>query len=313
MKQVTVEAPASSANLGPGFDVFALAFDEPRDTVQIVSRDSDRLGVEIRQMRGQPVPLEPRRNGAGTVSLAIARDLGIKAKITIKLWKRVPIGVGMGSSAASAASTAVAMNELFGLKLKKSELTYYAGKGEEVTSGAAHYDNVAAAILGDFVIVGKGERPQPIRLPAPRNMVLCVATPLVKLPARKTEYARSILPKTVSLSRVVENVANASTIVSGFAFKDIGLIGRGMNDSIVEGARKRMVPGYELVKERATGAGASGVCISGAGPSMLAIVDGMNRARRVLDSMLAAFSESDVESRGFVTRVGKGARVVEGK
>jgi homoserine kinase len=136
---------------------------------------------------------------------------------------------------------------------------------------------------------------------------------MVKLPARKTEYARSVLTKVVEMSKVVENVANSSTIVSGFAFNDIELIWKGMSDAIVDGARKKMIPGYDLVKERATGAGASGVCISGAGPSMLAIVDGMKRAKKVLDSLLIAFTEAGVESRGFVTRVGKGARVVEGK
>jgi len=246
----------------------------------------------------------------------MAKGLGIKKEIFVELEKRVPIGLGMGSSGASAAAAAFAMNELLGLGLSSDELIFYAGKGEAVTSGSPHYDNVTASILGGFVVVrgGAGERPTAVRFDPPAGLAVCVTTPVVSLPGRKTEYARSLLPETVSLETLVSNVANASLMVSGFAKKDIKLIGKGMTDRAVEQARKVMIPGYDRVMSRAMDAGAAGVCISGAGPSMLAIVERKQiQPKKVLEAMLAAFGEERVKSSGYVTRIGRGARVVKSR
>ncbi len=317
MDWIRVEAPASSANLGPGFDVFALALDTPKDTVGLRVGGATRPGtpsVRMAKTTGLQVPTSAAENGACVVVLEMAKELGVRREIVVELDKRVPIGLGMGSSGASAAAAAVAMNELLGLGLTSDELIFYAGKGEGVTSGSRHYDNVAASILGGFVVVkaGPGERPAAARFDPPAGLAVCVATPVVSLPRRKTEYARSLLPGSVPLETLVANVANASLMVSGFAKKDIKLIGMGMVDKAVEQARRPMIPGYESVRSGAIGAGAEGVCISGAGPSMLAIVDRKrSQPKKVLDAMLAAFGQEGVKSSGYVTRVGKGARVVK--
>ncbi len=318
MDQIRVEAPASSANLGPGFDVFALALDSPRDGVRL------RIGggsggrapsVKMAGVTGLEVPKREDENGACVVCLEMAKQFGAKKEIILELDKRVPIGMGMGSSGASAAAAAVAMNEILGLGLSSDELIFYAGKGEAVTSGSPHYDNVSASILGGFVVVrgGAGDRPTAVRFDPPSGLAVCVATPVVTLPRRKTEYARSLLPESVPLETLVSNVANASLMVSGFAKKDIKLIGKGMTDRAVEQARKSMIPGYDGVRSRAIDAGAAGVCISGAGPSMLAIVDKKrSMPEKVLKAMLAAFGQEGVRASGYVTRIGKGARVVKG-
>jgi homoserine kinase len=316
LDQIKVEAPASSANLGPGFDVFALALDSPRDTVRLrIGSSSGRApSVRMAKVTGFDVPSSEAENGACVVCLWMAKQLGVRKEIVVELDKRVPIGLGMGSSGASAAAAAVAMNELLGLGLSLDELLFYAGKGERATSGFPHYDNVAASILGGFVVVGGAEgMPTAVKFDAPVGLSVCVATPLVSLPSRKTEYARSLLPRSVPLETLVANVANASIMVSGFAKKDIRLIGKGMADKAVEQARKQMIPGYDAVRYRAIAAGADGACISGAGPSMLAIVDRRrSQPKKVLDAMVAAFQEEGVKSSGYVTRIGKGARVVKG-
>lgn len=317
MDQIRVEAPASSANLGPGFDVFALALDSPKDSVRLrLGGKAGGPSVKMAKVTGLEVPKSEGENGACVVCLEIAKDQGIRKEIIVELDKRVPIGMGMGSSGASAAAAAVGMNELLGLGLTTDELIFYAGKGEGVTSGSRHYDNVAASILGGFVVVrgGEGDRPTAVRFDPPPGLALCVATPVVSLPGRKTEYARSLLPESVPLLTLVDNVANASLMVSGFAKKDIKLIGKGMNDRAVEQARKSMIPGFDRVRSLAIAAGAVGVCISGAGPSMLAMVDGRGtRAEKVLDAMQDAFDQEKVKSSGYVTRIGKGARVVKGR
>lgn len=312
-----MEAPASSANLGPGFDVFALALDSPKDSVRLrLGGKAGGPSVKMAKVTGLEVPKSEGENGACVVCLEIAKDQGIRKEIIVELDKRVPIGMGMGSSGASAAAAAVGMNELLGLGLTTDELIFYAGKGEGVTSGSRHYDNVAASILGGFVVVrgGDGDRPTAVRFDPPPGLAVCVATPVVSLPGRKTEYARSLLPESVPLRTLVDNVANASLMVSGFAKKDIKLIGKGMNDRAVEQARKSMIPGFDRVRSLAIAAGAVGVCISGAGPSMLAMVDGRRtRAEKVLDAMQDAFDQEKVKSSGYVTRIGKGARVVKGR
>ncbi len=309
--KVTVEASASSANLGPGFDVFALALDNPRDTVTLKAEKSTRASVGIDSVKGIKTPSTASKNGAGAVCLAIAKDFGIKERISIEMVKKVPIGLGMGSSGASAAAAALAMDQLFSLGMSSDDLIFYAGMGEACASGTAHYDNVSASILGGFVVVRVGKRPAAMSWPAPKDMALCLATPKLDLPERKTEYARSVLPSSVRLDMMVSNVANASLIVSGFARGDIGMIGSGMNDRVVEEARKRFIPGYDAVRKAGVAAGAAGVCISGAGPSMLALVDAKRYSPRdVLKEMIRGFGSVGVEATGLTTVVGQGASVL---
>jgi homoserine kinase len=309
--KVTVEAPASSANLGPGFDVFALALDRPRDRITLRSESAQRLSVEIEHAGEVRTPVSAAKNAAGAVCLAMARDFGIRKRIGVEITKGVPIGLGMGSSGASAAAAAFGMNELFGLRMSGDDMIFYSGEGERVTSGAAHYDNVSASVLGGFVVVRVTGRPSAIRYDPPGDLSLVVVTPILELPERKTEYTRSVLPKRIGLNMMVSNVANASLIVSGFARGDIEMIGSGMSDRVVEEARKKLIPGYDSVKKHAMEAGAAGVCISGAGPSMLAILDRRKHdPHAVMDNMVAGFGEEAVESDGFVTKVGGGAAKV---
>jgi homoserine kinase len=306
--KVTVEASASSANLGPGFDVFAIALDVPRDRITLKTEKATRLSVNIEQVKGIKTPSLASKNGAGAVCLAIARDFGIKERISLEVYKGVPIGLGMGSSGASAAAAAVGMNHLFGLGMSGDDMIFYAGKGEELVSGTAHYDNVSASILGGFVIVQASGKPTAISYEAPKGMCLCMATPEVKLPERKTEYARSVLPPNVPLNMLVSTVANASLIVSGFARGNTAIVGSGMNDRVVEGARKKLIPGYDAVRRAGKEAGAAGVCISGAGPTMLAVADSATcDPRHVLEDMLSAFRGEGVDANGFVTVPGEGA------
>jgi homoserine kinase len=306
--KVTVEASASSANLGPGFDVFALALDSPRDRITLKTESANRLSVSIDSVKGIKTPSSASKNGAGEVCLSIARAFGIKARVSMEITKGVPIGLGMGSSGASSAAAAFGMNELFHLGMSSDDMVFYAGKGEELTSGTAHYDNVSASILGGFAVVRVSDKPTAIGYKAPKGMCLCVATPNLDLPERKTEYARSVLPPSVRLSMMVSNVANASLIVSGFAKGSIGMIGSGMNDRVIENARKKMIPGYDAVRKAGMEAGAAGVCISGAGPSMLAVVDGGNHEPRdVLEEMIDGFKGEGIEARGFMTIPGEGA------
>jgi homoserine kinase len=180
--------------------------------------------------------------------------------------------------------------------------------GERLASGTAHYDNVTAAYAGGFVIVAKDF--QYAKIEAPRSLALCLVTPDVELPERKTRYARSLLPKKVALERMVDVTRAASLMVHGFSTGDVEEIGKAMAESPVDESRTVMIPHYDRVRRAALARGAAGVCISGAGPTLLAATE-RRQSAQVLNAMVKAFRSAGVACGGFVTGVGGGCRIVE--
>jgi homoserine kinase len=236
------------------------------------------------------------------------RKFKIKSGIEIKIKKGVPAGFGMGSSAASAAAAALACNKLFNLKLDNKTLVKCAGIGEKASAGTIHYDNVAASLLGGFVVV-KTKPFEVIRLEPPKDLVLCVAIPKLKVPKKKTKVSRAVIPKTVKLSDLTANLSNAANIVSGFLLKDSDLIGRSVQDVIVEPARKHLIPGFSKVKNNALNAGALGVTISGAGPSVIAFCKKSQNLKKIGKSMEKGFSSVKVDCSVIICKPSTGPKI----
>jgi homoserine kinase len=308
----TAVAPSSTANLGPGYDVFGLGLDALEDRVRITkaSGRSRRITIRVSGEKSMSIPSVTEYNSAGLVIKKMSEDFDINDDLDVNIIKQVPAGFGLGSSAASAAAAAVAFDRLFYLKIQKPKMIEYAAEGEIASAGARHYDNVSGAILGGFVIVRTIPELEFIKLDPPRDLVLVIAIPTIKVSNRKTEVARSVLPKEVPLKSVVRNVSNASTIVAGFILKDIRMIAKGVDDVIVEPARKHLIPSYDAVKNNALKSGALAVTISGAGPSMISFLETSKNGKRVADSMAAGFKESRIKSRIFVCHPSSGAKVV---
>ena len=294
---VKVRAPSSTANLGPGFDVFGLALDAFYDEITLSKTNksitTNRPWHGVRILTTDDVPKDPQQNTAGLVVKAMKQKFKIKSGIEIRIKKGVPAGFGMGSSAASATAAALAFNKLFNLKLDSNTLIKCAGIGEKASAGTIHYDNVAASLLGGFVIV-KTKPFEVVRLEPPKDLVLCIAIPQLKVPKKKTKISRSIIPKTVKLSDLTINLSNAANIVSGFLIKDTELIGRSIQDVIVEPARKHLIPGFSKVKNNALNAGALGVTISGAGPSVIAFCKKSQNLKKIGKSMEKGFRSAKV-------------------
>lgn len=311
VKSCSAIAPASTANLGPGYDVFGLALDALYDRVTITRQKGSDGRVAIK-MSDASIPAAPESNSAGLVVKKMAQEFKISDNLEVRVKKGVPAGYGMGSSAASAAAAAVAFDGLYRLKVKKEKLVEYAAEGELASAGARHYDNVSASVLGGFVISSMKNDPVPrfVRLAPPRDLVLVVAVPSIPVPERKTEVARSVLPKEVPLTNIVHNVSGASTIVAGFALKDVELIARGIDDAIVEPARKHLIPGFDDVRENAISAGALAVTISGAGPSVIAFLKTARKSKEVAKAMAAGFEKAGAKCRTFPCRSSAGAHVV---
>ena len=302
---VTVKAPSSTANLGPGFDVFGLALNAFYDTITITKKPK---GLTISSEDN--IPVNPMQNTAGLVAQNIVKKFKIKSGLNLEIKKGVPAGYGMGSSAASAAAAAVAMNELFELKLSDNQLVEYAGIGEKAAAGSVHYDNVAASVLGGFVIV-KTNPLDVIKIRPPKNLIMCIAIPKLDVPAKKTKVSRSVIPKRISMEDSVLNLANASAIVAGFAKKDPIMIGNSIKDVIVEPARKHMIPGFDVVKKDAIKAGAIGLTISGAGPSVISFAEEEKKIGKISDAMKKGFEKKKIDCITIICNYSKGATVVK--
>jgi homoserine kinase len=298
--------------LGPGFDVFGLGLDAFEDKVRITSRSeqSEQITIDV-SGEAQNVPSKAEDNCAGVVVRKMSQDFSIRNSFDINLEKKVPSGMGIGSSAASAVAAAVAFDKLFDLKIEKTKLIEYAAEGETVSAGTKHYDNVSGSLLGGFVIVRTSPRIEFIRVDPPKDLFMIIAMPLIEVPNKKTEVARGVLPRFVSLESVVHNVSNASTIVAGFLLKDVELIAKGIDDMIVEPLRKDLIPGYDAVKRNALKAGALAVTISGAGPSMISFLKNDKYGKHVADSMSDGFKEANLHCRTFACHPSKGARVLK--
>ncbi|KEQ57364.1 Homoserine kinase protein [Marine Group I thaumarchaeote SCGC AAA799-N04] len=299
--KITVKAPSSTANLGPGFDVFGLAVDAFYDEVTLTKTKS---GITI--VTEDNIPTNPENNTAGLVVKNMKEKFKIKNGIEIKIKKGVPAGFGMGSSAASAAATAVAFDKLFGLKLDGNSLVEYAGYGEKVSAGSVHYDNVAASVLGGFVIV-KTNPLQVTRIDPPTNLRMCIAVPKLDVPKKKTKVSRGVIPKKIKLTDSILNLSNATTIVAGFMKKDPELIGNSVKDVIVEPARQHMIPGFTKVKQNALKAGALGVTISGAGPSVIAFSKSSADLKKISSAMSRGFASANTKCQTVICKPSKGA------
>ena len=301
VSKITVKAPSSTANLGPGFDTFGLAIDAFYDEVTLTKT---KKGISI--ITDDNIPTNPENNTAGLVVKNMKKKFKIKNGIEIQIKKGIPAGVGMGSSAGSAAATAVAFDKLFNLKLSSNQLVEFAGFGEKASAGTIHYDNVAASVLGGFVIV-KTNPLNVISINSPTDLRMCVAVPKIDVPKKKTKVSRGVIPEKVKLVDSVQNLANASSIVAGFMKKDSELIGNSIQDVIVEPARQHMIPGYEKVKQNALKAGAFGVTISGAGPSVIAFSKSSFDLKKICSAMSKGFKSKNIDCQTIICKPSKGA------
>ncbi|MCU4926350.1 homoserine kinase [Halobacteria archaeon AArc-dxtr1] len=287
---LTVRAPATSANLGSGFDVFGVALGSPADVIR-VERASE-TEITVTGAGSEFIPEDPDSNTVG----AVAKALDAPARIRID--KGVRPSSGLGSSAASAAAAAVALNELYDRGLSREELVPIAAEGEALVSGTAHADNVAPSLLGGFTIVTDDGVTQ-VETDVP--LVACLPETAVS-----TRDARGVVPENAALTDIVSTVGNAATLAVGMTRDDPTLVGQGMDDGIVTPERAALIDGYAAVREAALKAGATGVTVSGAGPGVLAACQRGDR-RQVAAAMIGAFDAAGIESRAYQTAVGDGA------
>ena len=288
--RVRVYAPATVSNVGPGFDVLGFALHRPGDIVE--AERSDVPGVELVEVTGDEgaLPADAQRNAAGISAADVLRRAGPgRAAGGLRLWLRkgMPLSSGLGSSGASSAAGAVAANELLGRPLAIEDVVRSAMAGERAACGSAHADNVAPSILGGIVLIRCYQPLDLVRLPVPDGLFVAVVHPHCQV---STAEARNRLARHVfALPDIVATMGNLGALVAALHQGDLGLLGRAIEDRLIEPARAGMIPGFAAVKRAALDAGALGCAASGSGPSVFAFADADDTAARVARAMRAAF------------------------
>ena len=308
-ERVRVFAPATASNLGPGFDVLGLALERPGDLVEAEIRDEP--GVEITEVTGaDSLSTDPGKNVVGIAAQAALEHLEVTDRgVRLALHKQMPLGSGLGSSAASSVAGAAAVRALFGDTLPKEALVRCALRGEAAASGAPHADNVAPCVLGGIVLIRGDDPLDLIQLPVPDALRIVLVHPHVEV--LTAEARRLVARHRFGIGRAVANLGNIAALVHALHTGDLDLFGRSIGDALVEPIRAPLVPGFAEVRQAALDAGALGCSISGSGPSLFAFAGSASAADAVADAMQAAFAATGVDSDRYVGPVNRrGAGVV---
>ena len=303
MQEVRVFAPATVANVAVGFDILGFAINRPGD--EIVARRNDSFtGIRITSITGtgdKVLPMEVEKNTAGMAALRLLQHLGrTDVGIELEIHKKMPFGSGLGSSAASAAGAAVAVNELLGAPLSRESLLYFTVLGEEVADGSFHADNVAPCLVGGITLIRSNDSLDVHHLPVPPSLFVAVVHPEIEI---LTRDARAVLSETVPLKTAVLQMGSLASFITALYTNDLPLLGRSLKDHIVEPQRKKLITGFDAVQAAALQRGALGCSISGAGPSVFALCDSGYLAQAVGQGMQAAFQELGVESQLYVSPI----------
>ena len=307
-KQIHVYAPATVANVACGFDILGFAVDSPGD--EVILRTKKEPGVSIAKITGDQgkLPLDPKKNTAGVAILSFLKRLKSNQGIEIELHKKMPLGSGLGSSAASAVAGAFAVNGLFGNPLKKEELLPFALEGERLACGFAHADNAAPALFGGFVLIRSYSPLDVIKIPTPEKLFCTIVHPQIEI---RTEYARKILKDEIPLKDAIIQWGNIAGLITGLMKSDYGLIERSMQDVIIEPVRSILIPKFKEIKNAALEAGALGCGISGSGPSIFALSISNKIAKAVGTAMQRNFRSLEIESEIYISKINQqGPRIL---
>lgn len=294
---VAVHAPATVANMVCGFDVLGFAVKEPYDEMYI--RFTDKPGVTIINLDAFNLPTEPELNVAGAALLAMLEEIPEPIGFELSICKHIKPGSGVGSSAASSAGAVVAANCLLNDRFSKQDLVRFAMNGEKVASGVKHADNIAPCIYGGVTLIRSIFPLDIVPLTAP-ELYVTIVHPQIEV---RTADARSILKQQVLLKDAIRQWGNIAGLVAGLLQKDYALIGRSLEDVLIEPVRSILIPGFDQVKQRSKEAGALGGGISGSGPSIFMLSKDEVTAKAVEQEMHTVYESLSLDHHTYVTTI----------
>ena len=307
-KTVRAQAPATVANVSCGFDILGFAVEQPCDEVTLSLTSKKDVIISGIDGDGGRLPMAAEKNTAGVAVIHFLKAIDKQPGVQIVLQKNLPLGSGMGSSAASAVAALVAMNHLLGEPLSRIQLLPFAMEAERVACGSAHADNVAPSLLGGFVLIRGYEPLDVVSIPTPDDLYCTLVHPHLEL---KTEDSRLVLRSSILLKDAITQWGNIAGLITGLMKPDYGLIGRSLKDVIAEPVRSMLIPGFDEIKKKAVEAGALGCGISGSGPTIFALSTERELATRAGRTIQLEFAKFQLESEVYVSKVNtKGARVI---
>lgn len=302
---IKVLSPATVANLVCGFDVLGLCLHEPTDMMEVKMLHEKK--VIIQSADGYPLPLDPAQNTAGAPLVEMINELDQQIGFEVIIHKNIKPGSGIGSSAASAAGSVVAANHLLNNIFSKEDMVRFAMFGEKVASGVKHADNVAPCIYGGVTLIRSIYPLDIVSIPSP-DLFVTIVHPQIEV---RTADARQILRKEVLLKDAIKQWGNIAGLVAGFMKNDLDLIGRSLEDVIIEPVRSILIPGFDDVKKKCKEAGALGGGISGSGPSIFMLSKTEQTAKTVENVMKEIYDKIGLPYHTYVTTINKeGVKVV---
>lgn len=306
MKQIKIFTPATIANVSCGFDVLGMCLNNIGD--QMLITKTTEKNIRISKITGQDLPLSINKNVAGVAVLAMLKNIETNCGFDIEIYKNIKPGSGIGSSAASAAGAVFGVNKLLGEPFSLQELISFAMQGEKLAGGTPHADNVAPALLGGCTLIRSYKPLEVIKINPPEELYATIIHPKIEI---KTADARSVLKQKVTLKQTVSQLGNLGGFISGLYTKDYELIGRSLQDEIVEPLRSILIPQFSTIKQNAINAGALGSGISGSGPSVFALSKGKKTAEKVGKAMAKAYKNIDISFDVHVSKINKkGIKVI---
>lgn len=297
MRTIKVKAPGTVANLVCGFDVLGLCLHAPHDVMDVKLLDEKK--IVIHSADGYNLPSDPAQNTAGAPLIEMLNEIEDSVGFEVTIYKHIKPGSGVGSSAASAAGAVVAANLLLDGKFSNEDLVRFAMFGEKVASGVKHADNIAPCIYGGITLIRSIFPLDIVSIPAP-DLFVTVVHPQIEV---KTADARQILRKEVLLKDAIKQWGNIAGLVAGFMKGDLDLIGRSLEDVIIEPVRSILIPGFDEVKRKSKEAGALGGGISGSGPSIFMLSKDEKTAQAVEGLMKETYERIGIPYHTYVTTI----------
>ncbi len=301
MNKIKVFAPATISNVGCGFDTIGFAIHQPGDIVELSLKNDGIVKIKNITGDGGVLPYDIKKNTASVSILEMLKNYKDKnIGVNIVIRKKMPIGSGLGSSAASSVAAVYGMNKLLNNYFSKNDVLDFAIKGESIASGASHADNVAPSLLGGFVLIRDYNPIDIIKIPVPKNLYCSVLFPHIVI---ETKKARKLIKNQIQLNKARKHFGNIGTLVSGLYESDFNRIASSIEDEISEPARASLIPHFYDIKNAALNAGAYGCSISGSGPSIFAFSKSKAGAHTIVSSMKKITDQAGIKSTTYISKI----------
>ena len=295
MKEIILKAPATIANFGPGFDIFALALEEPYDVVKVMLNETNSINVKV---TGGPegIPTSIENNTAGLAAIHFFKKVNPSANVDVEIRKKMRSCAGLGTSGASAVACVYGLNKLLRANLSDNEIIEIARKGEIASGGAAHADNVAGCLLGGFILIKNYHPLEVVKIEVPNiPIVICVKK-------KSQQTSRGLIPNRITLTKAKEQMSYCASLIHAILSGELKNIGEAINrDRISEPVRSRFIFGYDDIKEKVLEAGAYGCNISGGGSSIFAICE-EDKTGEIAEIMNTHSNQEDDENTVIITK-----------